>query len=54
MTAASVGHLVKAGLLVRLGGEMEFPEVRPEQVAALARRRGLPALLEGPPRPPRP
>ncbi|MGW7029094.1 hypothetical protein ACWGFX_18135 [Streptomyces xanthophaeus] len=46
MTSAAVGHLAKAGLLVRLGGEVEFPEVHPEQVAALARRRDLPALLD--------
>ncbi|MFE2326902.1 hypothetical protein ACFXD5_23765 [Streptomyces sp. NPDC059385] len=32
--------------MVRLGGDVEFPEVHPEQVAALARRRDLPALLD--------
>lgn len=46
VTPAAVGHLVKAGLLVRLGGDVEFPEVHPEQVAALARRQDLPALLD--------
>ncbi|MER7001021.1 hypothetical protein [Streptomyces sp. NPDC000410] len=46
VTAAAIGHLVRAGLLVCLGGEVEFPDVHPEQVAALARRRDLPALLD--------
>ncbi|MFE1416010.1 hypothetical protein ACFW6F_35205 [Streptomyces sp. NPDC058746] len=46
VTAAAIGHLVRASLLVYLGGEAEFPEVHPEQVAALARRRDLPALLD--------
>ncbi|MFH7599790.1 hypothetical protein WDV06_32525 [Streptomyces racemochromogenes] len=46
VTASAVGHLVKAGLLVYLGGEPEFPDVHPDQVAALARRRDLPALLD--------
>ncbi|WP_158939236.1 hypothetical protein [Streptomyces sp. NRRL S-87] len=46
VTASAVGHLVKAGLLVRLGGDAEFPDVHPDQVAALARRRDLPALLD--------
>ncbi|WP_327136282.1 hypothetical protein OG311_40385 (plasmid) [Streptomyces sp. NBC_01343] len=46
MTAAAVGHLVGAGLLVLLGGDAEFPDVHPDQVAALARRRDLPALLD--------
>ncbi|AWZ09004.1 MULTISPECIES: hypothetical protein [unclassified Streptomyces] len=46
MTAAAVGHLVRAGLLVYLGGDVDFPDVHPDQVAALARRRGLPALLD--------
>ncbi|MEU8779863.1 hypothetical protein [Streptomyces sp. NPDC048606] len=46
VTPAAVGHLVRAGLLVYLGGEVEFPDVHPEQVAALARRRDLPALLD--------
>ncbi|MEU9035338.1 hypothetical protein AB0D45_10590 [Streptomyces sp. NPDC048352] len=44
VTAAAVGHLARAGLLVRLGGEAACPDVHPDQVAALARRR-LPALL---------
>lgn len=46
VTASAVGHLVRSGLLVWLGGEVEFPEVHPDQVAALARRRDLPALLD--------
>ncbi|MEU9945820.1 hypothetical protein [Streptomyces lavendulae] len=46
VTAAAVGHLVRAGLLVYLGGEVEFPDVHPDQVAALGRRRDLPALLD--------
>ncbi|MFI1068251.1 hypothetical protein [Streptomyces spororaveus] len=46
VTAAAVGHLVKAGLLVYLGGEPRFPVVHPDQVAALCRRRDLPALLD--------
>ncbi|MFD3328850.1 hypothetical protein [Streptomyces sp. NPDC058701] len=46
MTASAVGHLVRAGLLVRLGGDTEFPEVHPDQVETLARRRDLPALLD--------
>ncbi|MFD7261664.1 hypothetical protein [Streptomyces sp. NPDC059874] len=46
VTAAAIGHLVRAGLLVYLGGETEFPVVHPDQVAALARRRDLPALLD--------
>ncbi|MEW1637552.1 hypothetical protein AB0469_26205 [Streptomyces sp. NPDC093801] len=46
VTASAIGHLVKAGLLVYLGGEAEFPDVHPDQVAALARRRDLPALLD--------
>nr|WSW49864.1 hypothetical protein OG296_43395 [Streptomyces sp. NBC_01001] len=37
---------MKAGLLVYLGGAAEFPDVHPDQVAALARRRDLPALLD--------
>ncbi|MFD3722723.1 hypothetical protein [Streptomyces sp. NPDC058674] len=45
VTAAAVGHLVRAGLLVRLGGDIEFPEVHPDQVETLARRRDLPVLL---------
>ncbi|MFE5713425.1 hypothetical protein ACFQ7J_21745 [Streptomyces sp. NPDC056501] len=46
VTAAAVGHLVKAGLLVWLGGEAACPDIHPDQVAALARRRDLPALLD--------
>ncbi|MFD6187297.1 hypothetical protein [Streptomyces goshikiensis] len=46
MTAAAVAHLVRAGLLVYLGGEVEFPDVHPDQVNTLARRRDLPALLD--------
>ncbi|MGW7064766.1 hypothetical protein ACWGHM_40615 [Streptomyces sp. NPDC054904] len=46
VTASAVGHLVKAGLLVYLGGDVEFPDVHPEQVAALGRRRDLPAVLD--------
>ncbi|WP_406511109.1 hypothetical protein OG851_00500 [Streptomyces sp. NBC_00161] len=46
VTASAVGHLVKTGLLVYLGGGPEFPDVHPDQVAALARRRDLPALLD--------
>ncbi|WP_133895336.1 hypothetical protein [Streptomyces sp. KS 21] len=46
MTAAAVGHLARAGLLVRLGGDLEFPDVHPDQVAALGRRRDLPALID--------
>ncbi|WP_405785652.1 hypothetical protein [Streptomyces sp. NBC_01367] len=46
VTASAIGHLVKAGLLVYLGGEPQFPVVHPEQVAALCRRRDLPALLD--------
>ncbi|MFD4866228.1 hypothetical protein [Streptomyces sp. NPDC058412] len=46
VTASAVGHLVKAGLLVYLGGEPQFPVVHPEQVAALCRRRDLPAVLD--------
>ncbi|MET9607081.1 hypothetical protein ABZZ17_18685 [Streptomyces sp. NPDC006512] len=46
VTAAAVGHLVRAGLLVPLGGDDEFPDVHPDQVAALGRRRDLPALLD--------
>lgn len=34
VTAAAVGHLVKAGLLVYLGGDPQFPDVHPDQVAA--------------------
>ncbi|MFE5864185.1 hypothetical protein ACFQ77_27095 [Streptomyces virginiae] len=46
VTASAVGHLVRAGLLVHLGGEVAFPVVHPDQVAALCRRRDLPALLD--------
>ncbi|MFJ8570371.1 hypothetical protein [Streptomyces sp. NPDC093514] len=46
VTASAVGHLVKAGLLVYLGGDPQFPDVHPDQVAALCRRRDLPALLD--------
>nr|WSX54891.1 hypothetical protein OG409_00325 [Streptomyces sp. NBC_00974]WSX54908.1 hypothetical protein OG409_38585 [Streptomyces sp. NBC_00974] len=46
VTAAAVGHLARAGLLVYLGGDTQFPDVHPDQVAALARRRDLPALLD--------
>lgn len=46
VTASAVGHLAGAGLLVRLGGDTEFPDVHPDQVAALARRRDLPVLLD--------
>ncbi|MFD7561231.1 hypothetical protein ACFV9E_42975 [Streptomyces sp. NPDC059835] len=46
LVKGAIGHLVRAGLLVYLGGELEFPEAHPEQVAALARRRDLSALLD--------
>ncbi|MEV6332290.1 hypothetical protein [Streptomyces sp. NPDC051909] len=46
VTAAAIGHLVRAGLLTYLGGEMAYPDVHPDQVATLARRRDLPALLD--------
>ncbi|MEU4358758.1 hypothetical protein [Streptomyces virginiae] len=46
VTAAAVGHLVRAGLLVYLGGEVAFSDVHPDQVNTLARRRDLPALLD--------
>lgn len=46
VTAPAVGHLVRAGLLAYLGGDPAYPDVHPEQVAALARRRDLPALLD--------
>ncbi|MFE6713856.1 hypothetical protein [Streptomyces sp. NPDC057695] len=46
VTATAVGRLVRAGLLVYLGGDVATPDVHPEQVAALARRRDLPALLD--------
>ncbi|MEU8776498.1 hypothetical protein [Streptomyces sp. NPDC048606] len=44
--AGAVGHLVRAGLLVYLSGEVEFPDVHPDEVAALARRWDLLALLD--------
>ncbi|MER6444091.1 hypothetical protein [Streptomyces venezuelae] len=46
VTVSAVGHLVTAGLLVYLGGESQFPDVHPDQVAALCRRRDLPVLLD--------
>ncbi|MFJ9552097.1 hypothetical protein [Streptomyces erythrochromogenes] len=46
VTASGIGHLVRAGLLVYLGGDPQFPDVHVDQVAALARRRDLPALLD--------
>ncbi|MFJ7067925.1 hypothetical protein [Streptomyces sp. NPDC101115] len=46
VTASAVGHLVRAGLLTYLGGDIAYPDVHPDQVAALARRRDLPALLD--------
>ncbi|RPF39763.1 hypothetical protein EDD96_3510 [Streptomyces sp. Ag109_G2-6] len=46
MAAAAVGHLVKASRLVYLGGDVDCPDVHPDQVAALARRRALPVLLD--------
>ncbi|THA81218.1 hypothetical protein [Streptomyces sp. A0592] len=46
VTASAVGHLVRAGLLVYLGGEVAFPDVHPDQVNTLARRRDLPVLLD--------
>ncbi|MFD8027016.1 hypothetical protein [Streptomyces lavendulae] len=48
MTAAPVGHLVRAGLQAYLGGEVESPDVHPDQMAVLGRRRDLPALLDEP------
>ncbi|MFF3863624.1 hypothetical protein [Streptomyces sp. NPDC002209] len=33
VTAAAVGHLVKAGLLIYLGGDTQFPDVHPDQAA---------------------
>ncbi|MET9934601.1 MULTISPECIES: hypothetical protein [unclassified Streptomyces] len=44
VTATAVGHLVRAGLLAYLGADTATPDVHPEQVAALARRRDLPTL----------
>ncbi|MFC7934354.1 hypothetical protein [Streptomyces cinereoruber] len=46
VTATAVGHLVRAGLLAYLGGDPATPDVHPDQVAALARRRDLPAFLD--------
>ncbi|MFJ3880799.1 hypothetical protein ACIPW5_25495 [Streptomyces sp. NPDC090077] len=46
VTASAVGHLVRAGFLVYLGGAPEFPDVQPDQVDALARCRDLPVLLD--------
>ncbi|MFC8494781.1 hypothetical protein ACFUJU_29100 [Streptomyces sp. NPDC057235] len=46
VTATAVGHLVRAGLLAYLGGDVDTPDVHPDQVATLARRRDLPALLD--------
>ncbi|MFF4696453.1 hypothetical protein [Streptomyces chattanoogensis] len=31
VTASAVGHLARAGLLVRLGGDAEFPDVHQDQ-----------------------
>ncbi|MGW0392890.1 hypothetical protein ACWDYJ_18720 [Streptomyces sp. NPDC003042] len=41
VTASAVGRLVRAGLLVYLGGDVESPDARPDQVAAVGRRRDL-------------
>ncbi|MFJ2058172.1 hypothetical protein ACIOMM_19770 [Streptomyces sp. NPDC087908] len=46
VTASAIGHLVRAGVLTYLGSEPAYPDVHPDQVAALARRRDLPALLD--------
>ncbi|MFC7897681.1 hypothetical protein [Streptomyces sp. NPDC057381] len=46
VTAAAVGHLVRAGHLAYLGGDVDSPDVHPDQVAALARRRARAALLD--------
>ncbi|MFJ3819259.1 hypothetical protein [Streptomyces sp. NPDC090056] len=46
VTATAVGHLVRAGLLAYLGADTATPDVHPDQVATLARRRDLPALLD--------
>ncbi|MFE6430843.1 MULTISPECIES: hypothetical protein [Streptomyces] len=46
VTAAAVGHLVRVGHLACLGGDAGCPDVHPDQVEALARRRDLPALLD--------
>ncbi|MEU5445780.1 hypothetical protein [Streptomyces griseofuscus] len=46
VTSSAIGHLVRAGHLTYLGGTAVTPDVHPDQVAALARRRDLPALLD--------
>ncbi|MFE0865807.1 hypothetical protein [Streptomyces rochei] len=46
VTAAAVGHLVRAGHLACLGGDADCPDVHPDQVEALARRRDLPVILD--------
>ncbi|MBX9420834.1 hypothetical protein [Streptomyces lateritius] len=46
VTATAIGRLVRAGLLAYLGGDPATPDVHPDQVATLARRRDLPALLD--------
>ncbi|MEU9032102.1 hypothetical protein AB0D46_32280 [Streptomyces sp. NPDC048383] len=46
VTAAMVGDLASAGLLVWLGGDRRTPTVHRDQVEALTRRRDLPALLD--------
>ncbi|MET8819763.1 hypothetical protein EF913_05675 [Streptomyces sp. WAC04189] len=46
VTAAAVGHLVRAGQLAYLGGDADHPDVHPDQVEALARRRDLPVILD--------
>ncbi|MEV7729164.1 hypothetical protein AB0P15_31210 [Streptomyces sp. NPDC087917] len=38
--------MTTAGLLLRLGGPADTPTVHADQVAALGRRRDLPALLD--------
>ncbi|TDU67045.1 hypothetical protein [Streptomyces sp. KS 21] len=40
VTAAAVGHLAGAGLLVRLGGDPEFPDVHPVDGALLMSEHG--------------
>ncbi|MGW6951765.1 hypothetical protein [Streptomyces xanthophaeus] len=46
VTATAVGDLAVAGFLLRLGGDPAAPDVHADQVAALGRRRDLPALLD--------
>ncbi|MFD4392626.1 hypothetical protein [Streptomyces sp. NPDC058495] len=46
VTASAIGRLVRAGLLTYLGGDPAYPDVHPDQVAALGRRRDLAALLD--------